>query len=120
MNKIKEYLRFLRRIRIIKYFYLNYFCKEIIRVDNSKIIPYKNAVIDIETGARIYIVNGDIEIGCNLLKGSREETRIRLRENAVWGSNGGCKISYGSTIEILKGALLDSKYDGMEIRSQWR
>ena len=97
MNKIKEYLRFLRRIRIIKYFYLNYFCKEIIRVDNSKIIPYKNAVID-------------IEIGCNLLKGSREETRIRLRENAVWGSNGGCKISYGSTIEILKGALLDSKY----------
>lgn len=110
MNKIKEYLRFLRRIRIIKYFYLNYFCKKIIRVDNSKIIPYKNAVIDIETGARIYIVNGDIEIGCNLLKGSREETRIRLRENAVWGSNGGCKISYGSTIEILKGALLDSKY----------
>ena len=105
MNKIKEYLRFLRRIRIIKYFYLNYFCKEIIRVDNSKIIPYKNAVINIEIGARIYI-----EIGCNLLKGSREETRIRLRENAVWGSNGGCKVSYGSTIEILKGALLDSKY----------
>ena len=109
MNKIKEYLRFLRRIRIIKYFYLNYFCKEIIRVDNSKIIPYKNAVIDIETGARIYIVNGDIEIGCNLLKGSREETRIRLRENAVWGSNGGCMISYGSTIEILKGALIAAK-----------
>lgn len=83
MNKIKEYLRFLRRIRIIKYFYLNYFCKEIIRVDNSKIIPYKNAVINIEIGARIYIANGDVEIGCNLLKGSREETRIRLRENAV-------------------------------------
>ena len=98
MNKIKEYLRFLRRIRIIKYFYLNYFCKEIIRVDNSKIIPYKNAVINIEIGARIYIANGDVEIGCS------------LRENAVWGSNGGCKVSYGSTIEILKGALLDSKY----------
>ena len=45
MNKIKEYLRFLRRIRIIKYSYLNYFCKEIIRVDNSNIIPYKIAVI---------------------------------------------------------------------------
>ena len=89
---------------------MNYFCKEIIRVDNSKIIPYKNAVINIEIGAQIYIANGDVEIGCNLLKGSREETRIRLRENAVWGSNGGCKVSYGSTIEILKGALLDSKY----------
>lgn len=110
MNKIKEYLEFLRRIRVIKYFYLNYFCKGIVRVDNSKIIPYKNAVIDIETGARIYIVNGNIEIGCNLLKGSKEETRIRLRENAVWGSDGGCKISYGSTIEILKGAVLNSKY----------
>ena len=110
MNKIKEYLEFLRRIRIIKYFYLNYFCKEIVRVDNSKIIPYKNAVIDIETGSRIYIVNEDIEIGCNLLKESNEKTRTRLRENAVWGFDDGCKISYGSTIEILKGALLNSKY----------
>lgn len=85
MNKIKEYLRFLRRIRIIKYFYLNYFCKEIIRVDNSKIIPYKNAVINIEIGARIYIANGDVEIGCNLLKGSRGGNKNTFKRKCCLG-----------------------------------
>lgn len=110
MKRIWQYIMFLRTVNIIDFFFLNYFCKKVIRVDNSKIIPYKNSLIDLENGSKIYLVNGDIEIGCDLLKHSKTETRVRLRKDAIWSSNGGCKISYGSTVELLDGALLDSKY----------
>lgn len=99
-----------REIDVIKYFYLNYFCKNIIRQGNGKIIPYKNAIIDLAETSKIYIENGSIEIGVNKLKGSKTETFIRLRDGAVWKAKECCEISYGSSIEILKQAVLESGY----------
>lgn len=51
-----------------------------------------------------------MEIGCDCLKGSKTETRVRLRDNAIWSCEGGCKISYGATIEVLHDAMLDSQF----------
>lgn len=99
-----------REIDIIKYFYLNYFCKNIIRQGTGKIMPYKNTLIDLAKTSKIYIKDGNLEIGVNKLKGSRAETYIRLREGAVWKAQEHCEISYGSTIEILKEASLESQY----------
>lgn len=99
-----------REIDIIKYFYLNYFCKNIIRQGTGKIMPYKNTLIDLAKTSKIYIKDGNLEIGVNKLKGSRAETYIRLREGAVWKAQDHCEISYGSTIEILKKASLESQY----------
>lgn len=110
MKKIREHISFLSKINIPLFVYLNYFCKNIIRIDNSKIIPYKHAVIDFETNARIYIGGGDIEIGCDMLRKSKAETRIRLRDHSIWSSKGGCKVSYGSTIELLSNAIFDTGY----------
>lgn len=106
VNRIKLY----RQLCFFKYLYLNYFCKQVIRTDNSHIIPYKGSVIDLEKNARIYLGGGDLEIGCDHLRGSKAETRIRLRENAVWSSEGGCRVAYGSTVELLHDALLDSRF----------
>ena len=110
MQKIIEYIILLKKINVIAFFYLNYFCPNVIRTDNSKIIPYKNTVVDLAPQARIYISNGDVEIGCDLMKKSKVETRVRLRNNAIWSSVGGCKVSYGSTIELLKGAVFENGY----------
>ena len=55
-----------------------------IRTDHYKLIPYKNSVIDISKKAKIYIRGGDIEIGCDMIKKSKAETRVRLRENGIW------------------------------------
>lgn len=99
-----------REIDIKKYFYLNYFCKNIIRQGTGKIMPYKNTLIDLAKTSKIYIKDGNLEIGVNKLKGSRAETYIRLREGAVWKAQDYCEISYGSTIEILKEASLESQY----------
>ena len=60
---------------------------------------------------------GDLEVGCDHLKGSKAETLVRLRENAIWSSEGGCRISYGSTIEILHNAILDSQFFTMNSSS---
>ena len=112
-----RYISFLKKVNIFDFFYLNYFCKSIIRTDHYKVIPYKNAVIEIPKTAKIYVESGDIEIGCDVLRKSHEETRIRLGENAIWTSKGGCKISYGSTIEVLNNAVLNSDYFTMNCNS---
>ena len=108
--RLFQYFYFLKNVNIIDFFYLNYFCESVIRTDHYKLIPYKNSVIDISKNAKIYIRGGDIEIGCDLLKKSKAETRVRLRENAIWSSKNGCKISYGTTLEILDNAILNSGY----------
>lgn len=103
-------LRFWMSIQIRNYLYLNYFCKNIIRRGNGKIIPYKGAVIDLEIDSKIYIQNENLEIGTNKLKDSKTETYLRLRQGAVWMADGGCEIAYGSTIEILHNSKLKSGY----------
>lgn len=99
------------------YLYLNYFCKAVIRIDKSRIIPYKGAVIDIDPTAKIYLFGGDVEVGCDRLKGSKEETRVRLRQNAIWSTSKGCWLSYGVTLEVLKDALLETKFFSMNSNS---
>lgn len=108
--KLLRRIKFLTQVRLFSYVYLNYFCKSVTRTDKSRIIPYKGAVIDIDPSAKIYLSKGDIEVGCDKLKGSKAETRVRLRENAVWSSEKGCRLSYGVTLEILKNALLETKF----------
>ena len=93
INKLLQKFKFYRRIRFIPFVYLNHFCKNVIRTDRSLLIPYKGAIIDLAPGAKIILGGGDVEIGCDLLKGSKAETRIRLRENAVWSNEGGCRIA---------------------------
>lgn len=110
MEKIKRKIQNLKEIRLFSYIYLNYFCSRIERNGKGRIVPYKNAVIDLEKGSQIRIEDENICIGVNKLKKSKTETYVRLRENAVWDAKKGCEISYGSTIEILKNAELESKY----------
>ena len=110
IQKIVQRLNFYRRIRFIKYLQMNYFCKDVIRTDSSRIIPYRGAVVDLAPGAKIILGGGDLELGCDAMKGSRAETLVRLRPGAVWSSEGGCRICYGTTLEVLSGGLLDSRF----------
>ena len=53
--RLFQYFSFLKKVNIIDFFYLNYFCESVIRTDHYKLIPYKNSVIDISKNAKIYI-----------------------------------------------------------------
>ena len=117
IHKIFHRLGLYRQLRFFQYFYLNHFCKHVVRTDNSRILPYKGCVLDLAPGATIFLGGGDLEVGCDRLKGSKTETRVRLRENAIWSCEGGCRISYGSTIEILHHAILDSQFFTMNSNS---
>lgn len=48
MEKIKRKIQNLKKIRLFSYVYLNHFCSRIERNGKGRIIPYKNAVIDLE------------------------------------------------------------------------
>ena len=109
-NKNNSRIQFMKKIRVFHYIFFNYFCKNVVREDQSKVIPYKNAVLEFEPNSKLYLKGGDLEIGCDKLSGSKAETRVRLRNHAEWKSDGGSKISYGCTLEVLSDARLDSRY----------
>lgn len=117
LHKLIQYFLFLREIRIIQFFYLNYFSKKVVRKGKGKIIPYKHSVIELEKGTKVYLDDGDIEIGCNRLKKSKIETLVRMRENSIWRQSEGCKISYGCTIDILQNVEFRSEYFTMNCNS---
>lgn len=110
IKKIRQRIQLYCKLQFIRYLHLNYFCKNVVRTDNSRILPYKHAVLDLEPGSRIWLGGGDLEIGCDRLRGSKAETLVRLRRGAVWSSEGGCRISYGVTLEVLQEGLLDTQF----------
>ncbi len=110
IHKIFQRIKLYRQLRFFSYLYLNHFCRQVVRTDQSRILPYGGCVLNLAPGARICLGGGDMELGCDQLKGARVETRIRIRENALWSSEGGCKVSYGSTIEVLHNGVLDSQF----------
>lgn len=115
--KIFQRIKLYRQLRFFQYLYLNYFCKNIVRTDNSRIFPYRGCILDLASGSKIYLSGSDMEIGCDRLKGSKMKTLIRLRKNAIWSCEGGCRISYSSTIEVLHNAILDSQFFTMNSNS---
>ena len=110
-------LEFVRKINLIQFIYLNRFCRNIVRNGKGKIIPYKNAVIDLAADAKIILKDGDLEVGAEKLKKSKTETYIRLRSGAKWNVRENCTINYGCCIEVLKDALLETDYFTMNTRS---
>lgn len=107
-KKICNTWNYYRGVSIIKYIYYNYISTHIVRMDKSKIIPYKYAVLDLGKTSKIYLRGNNIEIGVNRLRGSKEETRLRLKKGAIWHSNNGCRLYYGTTLEIHEKACLES------------
>lgn len=93
------------------YFYLNFECLNVIHNGNGRIIPYINTVINMHPTAKI-IIDGDndIEIGANLLIGSKQETLIRLEADSVFNIKHGGYIFYGTTIELKGNARFKTGY----------
>ena len=113
MNKMRLFFKRLQNIcniDILVYLKLNYFSNKIVKMGKGRIIPYKGAIIEMAPGSVIYIGDNDVLIGTNKLKHSKAETYIRLRENSLWDAQYGCAVSFGSTIEVLKNARLETGY----------
>lgn len=93
-----------------KYFYWNYISKSVIREGNAKLIPYKNAILQIDKTARIYLKGKNLEIGINKLKKSRAETHVRIEKNAKWYCNNGGGLFYNTVFELKPNAVFESGY----------
>ena len=120
MNIIKKIywrIQWICSIRMFTYLYLNYFCKNVERESDVKIIPYKGAVINMHRTSRLILKNKNLEVGINRLKGSKTETLVRLGQGVVWQCNGGASLTYGTTIDIKRNALIDSGFFFMNVGS---
>lgn len=103
MSKFKD-------VDILQYIKLNYISKKVIHEGKGKIIPFCGTHVDLEDNSKLIIHDGSLELGLNKVKGSKTETLIRLRNNAVWDVKGYCGLSYGTTLELNDGARLESGY----------
>lgn len=97
-------------IDIQQYIKLNYFSTNVIHEGKGKIIPFRGAHVDLKNNSRLIMHDDSLEIGLNLVKGSKAETLIRLQNNAVWNVKGYCGLSYGTTVEINENATFVSDY----------
>lgn len=111
--RIKKIL-FDKKVSTLKYFYYNYFCKNIIRKGTAKVIPYKNSFIAFDKNSKL-ILEGfrDLSIGINKLPGSKAETYLRLSKDAKMTLYHGADLYYGTTIELMENAEFDSGYFSM-------
>lgn len=98
-------------ISIPKFIYYNYLCSNVIRSGTAKLIPYKNAVIELKKGSRLYLEGSrNLQVGINKLKGSKQETLVRMECNAVWKCKNGGDLFYNTTVEIKENALFECGY----------
>ena len=65
VRHIMQYWEMLKKIDVMRFFYYNYFCDKVIRMDGSKLLPYRNSIIVLEEDAKVYVCNGDLELGCD-------------------------------------------------------
>ena len=98
-------------IDLFKFVHYNYFCKNIIRKSKARIMPHKNAILDLQGNSKI-ILSGekDLHIGINKLKGSKAETHVRMNNNAVWNCTNGADLFYNTVLEIKPNAVFNSGY----------
>jgi len=94
-----------------QYLYYNYFCKNVVRKSSAKIIPYKNAVIELQGNSQI-VLSGtkNVNVGINKPKGSKTETHIRLNDSAVWNCTNGADLCYNTVLEIKQKAVFNSGF----------
>ncbi len=101
---------FFSRIDTLQFIKLNYISKNVIREGKGKIIPFNGAHIELEKNSKLILHDESMEIGLNRIKGSKAETLVRLRNNAVWDVKGYCGLCYGVTVEINENAKIASRY----------
>lgn len=99
----------LRGVSMRKFVYYNFISSNVVR-KGGWILPYRNAVLDLDKGARIYLDGGKLRIGINKLRGSRAETHVRMNGSAVWKCHNGCDLFYNTVLEIKDGAVFDTGY----------
>ena len=98
-------------IDVIKYCYYNYFCKNVIRTSKAKLIPYKNAILDLQGDSKIILSgSNNLCIGINKLKGSKAETHVRLNDGAIWNCKNGAGLFYNTVVEVKNKAVFDTGF----------
>lgn len=98
-------------VDVPKYIYYNYFCKNVVRTSEAKILPYKNAVLDLQGKSKIILSGSkNLNVGINKLKGSKDETHIRMNDGAVWNCNNGADLFYNTVLEIKSNAVFNTGY----------
>ena len=108
-GKAKRARETLRGVSMGKFIYFNFLSPNVVRGDGW-LLPYRNAVLDLDKEARIYLDGGKLRIGINKLRGSHAETHVRMNGSAVWKCHNGCDLFYNTVLEIKDGAVFDTGY----------
>lgn len=98
-------------ISIPHYIYYNYFCKNVERKGSGKIVPYKNAVIQLHPTSKLVLYGDtDFEIGINKLRKSKAETYVRLERDSLCELRHGGALFFGTMLDLKENSHFSSGY----------
>lgn len=105
LKKLKRFYKNLIKVDVFLFVKFNFFTRNIKRQKGALIFPLKGTVIEFGKGS-ILNIQGDLFIGHNRLKGSKAETLIRIRKNALFVTDETLYIYYNVTIDVFENAKL--------------
>lgn len=91
-------IRFLMKLNVIEFIWLNYFSSNVIHEGKGKIYPGKNSIFDIADTASLIVRDGDFYVNYNKNRKSKAETYIILGEDSSLVIGGQTMVYHGSTI----------------------
>lgn len=104
---LRSKIKLLSQISWCKFIYYNFISSQVERRGRAWLIPYRNAVINLSSGAKIFIENGNLLINANKPSGSCAEAYVTLRKNARLFVHGMTQLNYRATIEVHENAEID-------------
>lgn len=109
-RKVKQYRRLFLEMNssfsnVFNFIKWNYCTKNILRKNNSKILPFSNTIIQMDKDSKIYL-DGRLAMGQQQVKGADQQTRIWLEEGAELIVNGNFSIGADCFIRVWKNSKL--------------
>lgn len=108
-SSLSEKIKKINKISIWKFIKYNYLTKGVKRKKGAYIIPFKNAILEMQKNAEL-IVEGNLHFGINKLKGSKAETYVRIAENAKWIMHEDVLLFFDTFVDVHKDAVFESGF----------
>ena len=105
-------LKKISKISVWKFIKYNYLTKGIKRKKGAYILPFKNAILEMEENAEL-VLEGRMRFGINKLNGSKAETLVRIQKNAKWIAHGEAWLFFDTFIDVHPGAVFETGFFSM-------
>ena len=98
---MRNLIKTIRQISILKYIRYNYFCSSIVRKNGHHLYPGKNSILCLSKSSKI-VLNGDLYLNDRKIGKSRAEAFLVMEENSKLYIQGMVRLRFGTTVQVSR------------------